>query len=127
MYRSLAITALLAAAGASAPTLAHHAFAAVFDGNAPIQLSGTVSRVEWMNPHVWFYVDVRNEGDAIESWAFEMGSPNALVRRGWRSSMLEPGTLVNVDAFLAKDGSKRAAVEAVTLASGERLFGAQQK
>ncbi len=110
-----------------APIQAHHAFAAVFDRDAPIQLSGTVARVEWMNPHVWFYVHVSSEMDEVEEWAFEMGSPNALVRRGWRSSMLVPGTPVNVDGYLAKDGSKRAAVETVTLESGEKLFGAQQR
>lgn len=103
---------------------AHHAFAAVFDRDTPIELDGTVTRVDWMNPHVWFYIDVKTDS-GVENWGLEMGSPNSLVRRGWRSSTLEGGSKVSVQGYRAKDGSLRGAVETVTLASGERLFGAQ--
>jgi hypothetical protein len=106
---------------------AHHAFAAVFDKDVPVELSGTVTQVEWMNPHVWFYIDVKNDSGETENWGLEMGSPNSLVRRGWRSTTLEAGTPVKVHGFRAKDGTKRGAVETVTLESGQRLFGAQDK
>ena len=109
------------------PANAHHAFAAVFDREAPVELTGTVTRVEWMNPHVWFYIDVTKENGEIELWGLEMGSPNSLARRGWRRTTLQNGTLVDVIGYRAKDGSERGAVETVTLESGERLFGAQVK
>lgn len=113
--------------GMSAPALAHHAFAAVFDRDTPVELVGTVTQVEWMNPHVWFYIDVANEDGKADNWGLEMGSPNALVRRGWRSTTLEAGTQIKVMGFQAKDGTHRGAVETVTLETGERLFGAQDK
>jgi hypothetical protein len=126
IFRRLLIAGLLAGAWSLAVSgHAHHAFAAVFDRDTPIQLNGTVTRVDWMNPHVWFYIDVKTDSGAVENWGLEMGSPNSLVRRGWRSSTLESGSAVSVQGYRAKDGSMRGAVETVTLASGERLFGAQ--
>ena len=113
--------ALLASASA------HHSFAAVFDRDQPIEIAGTVTEVEWLNPHVWFYVDVQNEDGPIENWGFEMGSPNGLIRRGWNHNSLQIGDEVSVVGVLARDGSKRAAVRTVTLSTGESLFGAQDE
>jgi hypothetical protein len=110
---------------ATAPASAHHSFAAVFDSDQPVELTGTVKRVEWMNPHVWIYLDVANEDGAVEEWAFEMGSPNRLTRYGWHQNSLPAGQTVTIAASRARDGSRKAAVETVTLPNGERLFGAQ--
>ena len=111
----------------AAPSSAHHAFAAVFDQDVPIDLTGTVTKVEWMNPHTWFYIDVENQNGDIENWGLEMGSPNTLVRRGWSRDTLQVGQVVIVFGALARDGSMRAAVRTVTLDNGEKLFGAQNE
>lgn len=110
-----------------APASGHHSFAAVFDRDGPIEINGTVTEVEWLNPHVWFYVDVENEDGEIENWGFEMGSPNGLIRRGWNHNSLEVGDEVRVVGVLARDGSQRAAVRTVTLSTGQSLFGAQDE
>jgi hypothetical protein len=120
----LAFGALVAQLGAGQAS-AHHSFAAVFDSNQSVELTGTVKRVEWMNPHVWIYLDVPNADGAVEEWAFEMGSPNRLTRYGWHQNSLPEGQVVTIAASRARDGSRKAAVETVTLPSGERLFGAQ--
>ena len=110
-----------------APASAHHSFAAVFDRDQPIEISGTVTDVEWLNPHVWFYVDVQNEDGKIENWGFELGSPNGLIRRGWNHNSLQVGDEVSVVGVSARDGSQRAAVRTVTLSTGQSLFGAQDE
>jgi hypothetical protein len=117
-----ALVAMLGSAQASA----HHSFAAEFDSNQPVELTGTVKRVEWMNPHVWLYLDVANADGTVEEWAFEMGSPNRLTRYGWHQSSLPEGQVVTIAASRARDGSNKAAVETVRLPTGERLFGAQE-
>ena len=122
---SLAITALLALL-CGAPALGHHSFAAVFDSDQPVELTGTVTRVEWMNPHVWIYIDVANDDSGVESWSFEMGSPNRLLRYGWNQNSLPTGQVVTIAGSRARDGSHKGAVNTVTLPSGERLFGAQE-
>ena len=106
-------------------TDAHHSFGAVFDRDQQFDLRGIVTQVEWRNPHVWFYVDVDDGKGEVENWAFEMGSPNALIRRGWGHKTLQVGDQVSVHAALARDGSLRGAVLTVTLPSGQSLFGAQ--
>ena len=115
------VAALLHVPGA----VAHHSFAAVFDADDPVELTGTVRDVEWLNPHVWFYVDVETGDGTIEDWAFEMGSPNRLMRSGWNESSMALGDVVTVTASRARDGSRKAAVVTVRLATGEELFGAQ--
>ena len=105
--------------------VAHHSFAAVFDADDPVELTGTVRDVEWLNPHVWFYVDVETGDGTIEDWAFEMGSPNRLMRSGWNERSMALGDVVTVTASRARDGSRKAAVVTVRLTSGEELFGAQ--
>ena len=109
--------------GISVPILAHHSFAAVFDVNTSVELSGTVTDVEWMNPHAWIHVDVENDDGDIERWSFELGSPNGLARRGWSRATIQAGDVISVSGYRARDGSQRANVIGVTLASGQRLDG----
>jgi len=116
---------LLAALLAAMPAAAHHSFAAIFDAAKPVTLTGTVTRVEWMNPHTWIYVDVTNSEGSVEAWALEMGSPNRLMRYGWNQDSLPTGTTITIAGSRARDGSLKAAVDTVTLADGKRLFGAQ--
>lgn len=126
MTARLASLAAVVAALLHVPdAVAHHSFAAVFDADDPVELTGTVRDVEWLNPHVWFYVDVETGDGTIEDWAFEMGSPNRLMRSGWNERSMALGDVVTVTASRARDGSRKAAVVTVRLTSGEELFGAQ--
>ena len=118
LYVPLAAAALLA----STPAIAHHSFAAEFDANSPIELTGTVTKVAWNNPHTFFYIDVQNPDGQIENWALEMGSPNGLMRRGWTRNSMKIGDLVSVTGSRAKDGSFKGNARAVVLSTGERLF-----
>jgi Family of unknown function (DUF6152) len=106
----------------SAPVFAHHSFSAEYDAKKPIMLAGTVTRVEWLNPHTKFYVDVKGEDGKVVNWEFELGSPNQLARRGWTRHSLNIGDKITVDAYLAKDGSHLADVRTATLADGRKVF-----
>ena len=108
--------------GTAVPVVAHHAFAAEFDADRPVEFSGTVTRVEWVNPHVWIHLDVDKDDGTTEVWAFEAGTPNVLFRRGFTRDSLLPGTDVLVDGYQAKDGTNRANGRDITLADGTQLF-----
>jgi hypothetical protein len=124
VFESVAIAAAMIY---TVPIVAHHSFAAVFDRESPIELTGTVTEVEWMNPHAWIYIDVERENGEIENWGFEMGSPSGLIRRGWNHDSLQVGQVITVMGVRARDGSQRGAVRTVTLSTGESLFGAQDE
>ncbi len=109
-------------AGTAVPVTAHHAFAAEFDGDRPVEFSGKVTKVEWVNPHVWIHLDVNKDDGTTETWAFEAGTPNVLFRRGFTRRSLLPGTEVLVDGYQAKDGTNRANGRDITLADGTKLF-----
>jgi hypothetical protein len=107
---------------AAAPAMAHHAFAAEFDAKKPIKLQGTVTKMEWINPHAWIHIDVKKPDGKIESWMIEGGTPNTLLRRGFTKNSLLPGTEIMVDGYQAKDGSMRANGRDLTLPDGKKLF-----
>jgi hypothetical protein len=120
--KHLLIVTIAVAGAAAAPSFAHHSFAAEFDSNQAIELTGFVTKVEWSNPHIYFYIDVENEDGEYENWAIEMGSPNGLMRRGWHRNSLEIGDVVSVTGSRARDGSFKGNARSVVLASGENLF-----
>jgi Family of unknown function (DUF6152) len=105
---------------------AHHSFAAEYDENKRVTVSGTVTSFRWSNPHVWLFVDGKDEHGKTTKWSFEMGSPNGLLHRGWRSTELKTGDPVTVEGYGAKDGSNLANVRTVTLPDGRKLFGGFQ-
>jgi len=104
------------------PASAHHAFAAEFDAKKGIKVSGTITKLEWSNPHAWLYVDVKDESGKVTNWSFELGSPNGLIREGWRRTSLKEGDRVTIEGFLAKDGSNTANAHSVTLPDGRKVF-----
>ena len=101
---------------------AHHSFAAEYDRNKPVTLTGSVTRVEWINPHARFHMDVKDAGGKVASWEIELGSPAGLIRRGWTRNSLKIGEPVTVEGFLAKDGSNLANSSTVKLSDGRRVF-----
>ena len=113
----------LAAFALMPAALAHHSFSAEFDAAKPVTLTGTVTSVDWRNPHVWFYVDVKDNAGSASNWGFELASPSLLLRNGWTAASLRIGDVVKVDAYRAKNGMNLANAHGVTLtATGQTLF-----
>jgi hypothetical protein len=114
--------AWLAMLAGGAPVAAHHSFAAEFDGQKPVTLRGTITKMEWTNPHAWLHIDVKGPDGKVVGWMIEGGAPNALLRRGWNRESVAAGTAIVVQGFRARDGSNRASGGDVTLPDGKKLF-----
>jgi hypothetical protein len=107
---------------ATLPVAAHHSFAAEYDAQKPVKFTGTVTTMEWINPHAWIHLDVKKPDGKIESWMIEAGAPNALLRRGFTKASLPAGTVVTVEGYQAKDGANRANGRDITYQDGKKLF-----
>ena len=116
----LLITFALLASGL--PVAAHHSFAAQYDRDKPITLKGAITKLEWANPHIYFYIDVADATGATANWGIEGGAPNTLYRAGWRRDSAKVGDVVTIDGFLARDGSKLVNMQTAMLADGRKLF-----
>jgi hypothetical protein len=107
---------------AAVPAWAHHAFAAEFDSSKPVKFRGTVTKMEWINPHAWIHIDVKGDDGKVTPWMVEAAAPNALLRRGWNKNSLPAGTEILVEGYQAKDGANRANGSIITFADGKKLF-----
>ena len=107
---------------AAVPAMAHHSFAAEYDAQKPVKMTGTVTQMEWINPHAWIHIDVKKPDGKVENWMIEAGAPNALLRRGFNKQSLLAGTVITVEGYQAKDGSTRAVGRNITFASGKKFF-----
>ena len=127
MRTILAVT-LAASLLAAAPGYAHHSFAAEFDADKPVKLVGTVTKIEWTNPHAWFYIDVMDDSGKVANWGWELGSPTSLVRLGWSRNALKVGEVITVEGSRSRDGSNTANTRSITLnRTGQKLFGASSQ
>jgi len=107
---------------AAAPLLAHHSFAAEYDGTKPIKVTGTVTKFDMTNPHSWVYLDVKDADGKMVNWGFETASPNALFRRGFKKDFLKPGNVVTIEGFLAKDGSHTGNAQKLLMPDGNTVI-----
>lgn len=115
-------TLIVAVVLGAAPARAHHSFAAEYDSKKSVTLTGSVTKVEWLNPHVRFYADVKDETGTVHNWEFELGSGTSLVRQGWTRTSLKPADLIKVEGFLARDGSRLVNAVSVSTPDGKKLF-----
>jgi uncharacterized protein DUF6152 len=125
MRRSLAAAVCAVTVWSAAPLVAHHSFEAEYDRKQPVTIKGKVTKVEWQNPHVYYYVDVPDEKGNVVNWAIEVGAPNGLYRSGWRRDSLKPGDQVTVEGFRAKKGGPHINGSSVILADGRKVFSGQ--
>ena len=121
-FETFSVVVVLGALTAVAPVRAHHAFAAEFDANRPVKLVGTITQIEWINPHAWIHLDVKRPDGTVEKWMIEGGTPNTLFRRGFNKNSLPIGTVIVVDGYQSKDGSLKGNGRDLTLPDGRKLF-----
>jgi hypothetical protein len=121
--RTVKIIVALFSLGISAPSIGHHSFAAVFDSDSTVEVSGVVTKLDWRNPHAWIFLDVTDDEGESQEWSFELGSVNGLIRRGWSRNSLKPGDEISISGYRARDGSFRGNAKTITLQGGERLDG----
>ncbi len=122
MRKTFALSLILVALVAAPLAQAHHSFAAEFDTNKTVKVTGVVTKLEWQNPHIWFYVDVKNDDGTVSNWGFAGSSPIQLMRRGINKKVLEPGMTITVEGFRTKDGSNNASGTKVTFPDGRSVF-----
>ena len=122
--KAFAVAAVVVMALAAKTSFAHHAFSAEFDQSKPVKVSGEISRLEWVNPHAWIFIDVKGEDGKVTPWRFEMGAPNALLRAGWSKSDIKVGTPVTISGFMARAGGSVGNAFQVRLPDGRDLFAA---
>ena len=118
----ISIAVAVAALMSAVPLAAHHAFAAEFDVNQPVKVKGTITKVEWVNPHAWLYVDVKGDDGKVTNWRFELGAPNAMIRLGWRKESVPAGLEVSITGFRAKSGDNVGNGRSIILPDGKELF-----
>ena len=120
--KSMTILGAVIALSFGTSAIAHHSFAAEFDSDKPVTLTGSVTKVEWGNPHIWIFIDVKQKDGTVSNWGVEGGAPNSLFRNGWRKDSVKVGNSLTVEGYRAKDGSLRANANRVTLPDGRRVF-----
>ena len=120
--KCVAFLLIVASIAFATPVAAHHSFAAEYDGTKPVNVTGTLTKVEWSNPHIWFYLDVKDEKGSVTNWAFSAAPPGVLMRRGITKDVLKLGAIIHVEGFRARDGSNNASGGKVTFSDGRSVF-----